>query len=136
MIDFTGVKAITIPEGSVKKITRGATVLWEKPSGDNNDNYEYIVVLPLTTIDTNIDDGTSYGFCELSDPPVVGETYISIVNGVEHRYTAIERSGDITICDTNGIYVVYFDDDEYPYILIGLDSEYESITLEIRLVTG
>lgn len=29
MIDFTGVKAITIPEGVVKKITRGSEVLWE-----------------------------------------------------------------------------------------------------------
>lgn len=29
MIDFTGVKAITIPEGVVKKITRGSEVLWQ-----------------------------------------------------------------------------------------------------------
>lgn len=29
MIDFTGVKAITIPEGVVTKIMRGAEVLWE-----------------------------------------------------------------------------------------------------------
>jgi hypothetical protein len=29
MIDFTGVTAITIPEGVVKKITRGTEVLWE-----------------------------------------------------------------------------------------------------------
>jgi hypothetical protein len=28
MIDFTGVKAIKIPEGKVKKITSGSTVLW------------------------------------------------------------------------------------------------------------
>lgn len=32
-MDFTGVKAITIPEGAVKKITNQAGhVLWEKPS--------------------------------------------------------------------------------------------------------
>lgn len=31
MIDFTGVQAITIPEGSVAKIMRGSEVLWEKP---------------------------------------------------------------------------------------------------------
>lgn len=32
-MDFTGVKAITIPEGAVKKITNQAgQVLWEKPS--------------------------------------------------------------------------------------------------------
>jgi hypothetical protein len=31
MMDFAGVKAITIPEGSVTKIMRGSEVLWEKP---------------------------------------------------------------------------------------------------------
>lgn len=31
MIDFTNVKSITIPEGSVKKITVGSVVKWEKP---------------------------------------------------------------------------------------------------------
>lgn len=31
MMDFTGVQAITIPEGAVAKIMRGAEVLWEKP---------------------------------------------------------------------------------------------------------
>lgn len=31
VLDFTGVKAITIPEGNVKKITSGGVVLWEKP---------------------------------------------------------------------------------------------------------
>ena len=29
MIDFTGVKAITIPEGKVKKITSNGVVLWK-----------------------------------------------------------------------------------------------------------
>ena len=35
MLDFTGVKAITIPEGKVKKITRKSdgVVLWEKATG-------------------------------------------------------------------------------------------------------
>lgn len=37
MIDFTNVKAVTIPEGSVKKITRGSTVLWEKPAQEQWD---------------------------------------------------------------------------------------------------
>ena len=32
MIDFTGVQAITIPEGAVAKIMRGSELLWEKPS--------------------------------------------------------------------------------------------------------
>lgn len=37
MIDFTNVKAITIPEGSVKKITSGGVVLWEKPEQEQWD---------------------------------------------------------------------------------------------------
>lgn len=35
MIDFTGVKAITIPEGNVKKIMRGSEVLWERKGFTN-----------------------------------------------------------------------------------------------------
>lgn len=38
MIDFTGVKALTIPEGSVKKITRKSdgSLIWEKPASLKN----------------------------------------------------------------------------------------------------
>lgn len=38
MLDFTGVKAITIPQGSVRKITRKSdgSVLWEKPIAFTN----------------------------------------------------------------------------------------------------
>jgi hypothetical protein len=38
VLDFTGVKAITIPEGSVKKITRksDSVVLWEMPATYKN----------------------------------------------------------------------------------------------------
>lgn len=44
MLDFTGVKAITIPEGKAKKITRKSdgVVLWEGKSGYTN-------LLPLAT---------------------------------------------------------------------------------------
>lgn len=42
MLDFTGVKAITIPEGNVVKITRGTTVLWEKPAVDEYKELEYL----------------------------------------------------------------------------------------------
>ena len=53
MIDFTGVKAITIPEGSVKKITRNGVTLWEKIS--------FVNQIPIST-DTNgsIYNGTGY----------------------------------------------------------------------------
>lgn len=31
-MDFAGIKSLAIPEGSVKKITAGGVVLWEKPA--------------------------------------------------------------------------------------------------------
>ena len=42
MIDFTGVKAITIPEGSVKKITSNGVVLWEKVMGRIPSEYQEV----------------------------------------------------------------------------------------------
>lgn len=50
MLDFTGVKAITIPEGSVAKITRKSdgVMLWEKPVAFKN----YAEPLPNNTTDT------------------------------------------------------------------------------------
>ena len=35
-MDFTGIKSLTIPEGSVKKITAGGVVLWEKITAIKN----------------------------------------------------------------------------------------------------
>lgn len=59
-IDFTGVTAVTIPEGNVLKVTRKSdgTVLWEKPaSGDLPAGYtrvEYILFTGEQTVDTGI----------------------------------------------------------------------------------
>lgn len=36
MMDFSTVKSITIPEGSVKKITAGDIVLWQQEPDDAN----------------------------------------------------------------------------------------------------
>lgn len=58
MIDFTGVQAITIPEGAVAKIMRGADVLWEKPvTGDLPAGYTRVDHIRFTggqTVDTGI----------------------------------------------------------------------------------
>lgn len=51
-IDFSGVKAISVPEGSVSRILWGSTVLWKKPSSYTN-------LVPLST-DT---DGSIYNGC-------------------------------------------------------------------------
>lgn len=59
-IDFTGVTAVTIPEGNVLKIARKSdgTVLWEKPaSGDLPAGYtrlEYVMFTGEQTVDTGI----------------------------------------------------------------------------------
>lgn len=54
MLDFTGVKAITIPEGSVTKITRGTTLLWEKPSEESVTILDYIQFNKNMVFDTGI----------------------------------------------------------------------------------
>lgn len=133
MIDFTGVKAITIPEGSVKKITRGSTVLWEKPIVDDNN---YTVVFQETKVNSLIMGGDTYVFdYNLSRYPVEGETYVTIVNGVEYRHTAQYVDGVFTIC-RNANLTVDLPEEGSTLFVLALFGEYESVTLEIRLVTG
>lgn len=88
MLDFTGVTAITIPEGSVKKITRGATVLWQKPEPEQQD---YIVVFPETTLTGRYSekfDSTDFYF-DLNRIPNAGEQYNIYFNG--QKYTGISK---------------------------------------------
>lgn len=69
MIDFTGVKAIVIPEGVATKIVSGAKTLWERVAGITN-------LLPLATdLDrTTILNGVGYltGYRLSSSTSVVG----------------------------------------------------------------
>lgn len=71
-MDFSQVKAITIPEGSVNRILSGATVLWEKTGGlpTGYQQVEYIE-----------SSGTQY-----IDTGVIGKTGLRIVT--EMGYTA------------------------------------------------
>lgn len=58
MIDFTNVKAITIPEGNVTKITHEDTVLWE---ADNGYTITYnLTKATLSNTPANIASGESY----------------------------------------------------------------------------
>lgn len=55
MVDFTGVKSITIPEGNVVKITSDDTVLWEKITSRLPSEYqevEYIYIPNTAYINT------------------------------------------------------------------------------------
>ncbi len=48
MVDFTGVKALTIPEGDVVKITSGDTVLWEKITSRLPSEYQEVEYIEMT----------------------------------------------------------------------------------------
>lgn len=55
MIDFTGVSAIRIPEGSVAKITNAqGVVLWEKPSAGDYTFPEYLMFNANMVFDTGV----------------------------------------------------------------------------------
>ena len=106
MLDFTGVTAITIPEGNVTKIARGSTVLWEKPAGGDESNY--IVVFPLTNVSVHVVGGDSLsGILTLSRTVSNGEKYIICVNGTEYEATVKTYGSTLTLITTadNSVYL-------------------------------
>jgi hypothetical protein len=88
LIDFTGVKAITIPEGSVRKITNAAgTVLWEKPTAD-------IDVLPVFADNTW---EQIIAACHNNAVPstwVVGNQKSMTINGADYAIDIIGKNHD------------------------------------------
>ena len=63
MIDFTGVKALTIPEGSVKKITRKSdgALIWEKSTGRLPSAYQEVEwIQAAANVGAHINLGFSY----------------------------------------------------------------------------
>lgn len=71
-MDFSSVKAITIPEGSVKKITAGSVVLWEKRA-----NYTNLFDPSTATINKRISSGgvaDCAGYVYTSTISVIGKT--------------------------------------------------------------
>ena len=64
-VNFANVKSITIPEGSVEKITKSSTVLWEKV---------WTYSLELSTTMSTLDAGETVTFYEsISINPSTGE---------------------------------------------------------------
>ena len=91
-MDFSGVKAITIPEGAVKKITNQAgQVLWEKPS----------VSADVTVTITGYGD-PDYCYVKLGGVMYTGPKTISVPSGttLEAYSTGIYR-GTITLDGTS-----------------------------------
>lgn len=90
-MDFTGVKAITIPEGAVKKITNQAgQVLWKKPS-----------VSAAVTVTIKGYGDPDYCYVKLGGMMYTGPATISVPSGttLEAYSTGIYR-GTITLDGT------------------------------------
>lgn len=130
MIDFTGVKAITIPEGSVKKITRGSTVLWEKPTVSQG----YIVVFPETTLTGSYNEAWDFTdfYITLNRKPSIGEKYVTVVNGQEKPYTASDNSGQIMLYDSEPYFSTDGTDTFNCYLTF--EGNVPTITLEVRYI--
>lgn len=133
MIDFTGVTAITIPEGNVAKITRGTEILWEKPAA----NLDYIVVLPRTTYTQNLSyygGKTTVNDIVLSRAPQAGEKYVVYVNGVAYEDIA-EQSGDqIMFCYSDSTVYASSGDGGTTSAYVVVDGIHESLTIEIHYI--
>ena len=94
-MDFTGVKAITIPEGAVKKITnQTGQVLWEKPS-----------VSADVTVTIKGSGDPDYCYVKLGGVMYTGRATISVPSGttLEAYSTGIYR-GTITLDGTQVSY--------------------------------
>ena len=132
MIDFTGVKAVTIPQGSVKKITRGSTVLWEKPSVQN-----YEIVFPATEFSESDlmywGEYTNVNGVELNRMPQVGEKHIVYLNGIAYEDTAYNDGGQICFCNT-GIVYACTDSLTTKRFYVAITGVFNTVTLEIHYI--
>lgn len=94
-MDFSQVKAITIPEGNVSRLLSGSTVLWEK-GGDFPSGYQLVRYIEST--------GTQYidtGYCPNQDTVLTGEYYSKNRTGV----VAFARWSGAPEYDTFGLYI-------------------------------
>lgn len=80
MMDFTGVKAITIPEGSVTKIMRGSEVLWEKPSSGGEYTFIDSIDLAGNQVLTTAIKPKSSDYIHIDFAPLVDSGYGNFVS--------------------------------------------------------
>ena len=109
MMDFSTVKAITIPEGAVRKITTGDTALWQQGPGYTNR-------LPLAVdADGNPYNGglgykTGYrvnsSYQEVAQTGMCCTGFIPVCNG------DVIRVKNITVAGTAGGYILHYDADK------------------------
>ena len=126
MIDFTNVMAVTIPEGSVKKITRNSVLVWEKPEQERWDNtilpydgsadgYLPVKVLSVTVGQKvtlayymtkqcgYVYDGRSVGLQYFGSVSSTKYPFPSNQLGAEHQMSfIIPTAGKLVLCGYNG----------------------------------
>jgi len=83
MMDFTGVKSIVIPEGTVKEILRDGITIWETPASGE------IIIFPETYMEAMVFSGFTYGNApiEFSESLSEGDVIIVYINGEVHEMT-------------------------------------------------
>lgn len=98
MLDFTGVKTLTIPEGKVKKITRKSdgVVLWETVSKPSFTNVlplaqQYSSAAPYIGADGSVGYGNNMRI-STSSPST---TYMKALNGVDTTAMIPVKRGDV-----------------------------------------
>ena len=136
MMDFTGVKSIIIPEGTVKEILKDGVQLWVTLEEE-----EPIVVFPLTTLSTMPCTPITYinNSIVFSRPVSVGDKFIIYLNGVAHTATAVDGSAQnvaIQLFSDDGlIELMSVDTTDFSHFVGRLTKVYtETITMEIHYI--
>ena len=130
---LAGKQALAIPEGNVIKITKGSTILWQKPE-PQPEQQDYIVVFPETTMTGAYNerfDITDYNIT-LNRKPSVGEKYVIVLNGVELSHTATDDWGQVQLYPDNPFFNTTGADTAECYLTF--QGNVPSITLEVRYI--
>lgn len=106
MIDFTGVKAITIPEGKVNKITANGVVLWEKVTSRIPSIYQEVEYVKATD---NVGSYINLGFAFDTKAKIYLTQIVTTLSSSRLGYIfgAAENSGKLRCmltspCESNG----------------------------------
>lgn len=144
MLDFNGVKALTIPEGKVVRITSGDTVIWEQAEQYTLLDYlqfnadmvfdtgvictdsttvevkftrESTASLYLYGVRTTNNTASFTAYLSTSGAWRFGNTYRNFTLGQNVVYTAIIKKSGITMNDTTSKYIATVKDFTCPYTL-------------------
>lgn len=113
-MNFANVKSITIPEGSVKKITAGGVVLWEKITSRLPSEYQEVEYIqdPSGT-DAHIDLGFSF-----VEGATIYINYIIEKNTTTYLFGAAENSGKLRCMITHTSDAEFYGSNGSSYIFL------------------